>query len=143
MLAAACSTVAALGHLGCIVFGGDWYRVFGAGEQMAVLADQGHWYPTLVTGALVLILGTWALLALSGAGVIAHLPFLRLGLTLVSAIYLARGLGFYWLMPFFPDNDVMFWLASSSICLLIGSFYAIGTYQQWPHLRRTHEEEVL
>ncbi|WP_284207688.1 hypothetical protein [Thalassotalea eurytherma] len=29
---AACCIVAALAHLGCIIFGEDWYRFFGAGE---------------------------------------------------------------------------------------------------------------
>ena len=40
ILGALFSAVAALAHLGCIIFGGDWYRFFGAGEQMAKMASQ-------------------------------------------------------------------------------------------------------
>ena len=36
------SAIAALAHLGCIIFGGDWYRFFGAGEQMARMAEAGN-----------------------------------------------------------------------------------------------------
>ncbi len=49
------SAIAALAHLGCIIFGGDWYRFFGAGEQMAKMAEDGHWYPTVVTSIIVLV----------------------------------------------------------------------------------------
>ncbi|MGB4860371.1 MAG: hypothetical protein WBP11_13735 [Dokdonella sp.] len=36
------SAIAALIHLGCIVFGAPWYRFFGAGERMAQMASAGH-----------------------------------------------------------------------------------------------------
>ncbi|WP_406681969.1 hypothetical protein [Shewanella subflava] len=48
------SAIAALAHLGCIIFGGDWYRFLGAGEQMASLADNGDWYPSMVSSVIVL-----------------------------------------------------------------------------------------
>ena len=56
ILGALCSALAAIAHLACIVFGGDWYRFLGAGEQMAVLAEQGHWYPTVVTLIISMVL---------------------------------------------------------------------------------------
>ncbi|GAA4903446.1 hypothetical protein [Ferrimonas pelagia] len=37
-----CTVLVALLHLGCIVFGGDWYRALGAGEQMAQMAERGN-----------------------------------------------------------------------------------------------------
>src|SRR5690606_39322494 len=70
LAAAICCFAAALAHLGCIVFGGDWYRFFGAGEQMARMAEQGLWYPTIVTSVIVMALLVWALYGLSGAGAI-------------------------------------------------------------------------
>jgi len=136
LLGAISSASAALAHVGCIIFGGDWYRFFGAGEQMARLSEQGHWYPTVVTSAIVLILAIWALYGLSGARLILKLPLLRLALCLISAIYLIRASAFFVLMPLFPDNDLTFWLVSSSICFVIGSFYTIGSYQQWGNLTR-------
>jgi len=35
MIGAALSGLAALLHVGCILFGAPWYRFFGAGEKMA------------------------------------------------------------------------------------------------------------
>jgi len=124
--------LAALAHLGCIVFGAEWYRFMGAGEQMAQMAEQGHWYPTIVTSAIVVLLSIWALYALSGAGVIKRLPLTRLALVIISGIFLLRGVTFVGLMPAFPENSLTFWLVSSAICLVIGGLFAVGTYQQWP-----------
>jgi len=135
ILAALCSGIAALAHIGCIVFGGDWYRFFGAGEQMALLSEQGSLYPAAVTSVIVMILLLWSLYALSGARIIVKLPLLRLGLCTISLVYIARGLAFIWLMPLFPENSLTFWLVSSGICLFIGALYAVGTYQVWPQLK--------
>lgn len=128
------SAIAALAHLGCIIFGGDWYRFFGAGEQMARMAEDGHWYPTVVTSIIVLILSIWSLYGLSGSKVIFRLPLLKLGLIVISLIYLIRGVAFVAIMPMFPENSLTFWLASSGICLSIGIFYSVGTFQSWAKL---------
>lgn len=134
IFAALCSGLAALAHLGCVAFGGDWYRFFGAGEEMARMSEQGHWFPAVLTSGIAIVLLIWSLYALSGARVIFRLPLLRVGLCMISAIYLVRGLGFVVLMPAFPENSLMFWLVSSAICLSIGTLYAMGTYQAWPEL---------
>lgn len=136
--AAICSGVAALLHLGCIIFGGDWYRFFGAGEQMAQMAEAGHTYPTIVTLVIVTLLTIWSLYALSGAGVILRLPLLRLALCIIAAIYLMRGIAFIPLMPMFPGNSLTFWVASSIICLAFGLLYALGIYQSWAYLSKRH-----
>ena len=131
LAAAICCFAAALAHLGCIVFGGDWYRFFGAGEQMARMAEQGAWYPTVVTAVIVVVLLVWALYALAGAGVIKRLPLTKLALLLISSLFLLRGVAFVGLMPRFPENSLTFWLVSSGICLVIGGLFAIGLWQQW------------
>jgi len=130
------SGFAAIAHLGCIIFGGDWYRFFGAGEQMAKMAEGGHWYPIVVTSIIVVVLSVWSLYALSGARVIPRLPLLRLGLLIISVIYILRGVAFVGIMPMFPENSLTFWLVSSSISLSIGVLYAVGTFQSWSQLRR-------
>ncbi|WP_154223026.1 hypothetical protein [Marinicella rhabdoformis] len=127
--------LASLAHMGCIIFGADWYRFFGAGEQMARMAEQGLWYPTVVTSVLVTVLAIWSLYALSAAGVIRSLPLIRLALCLISAVFILRGIGFMELMPMFPENSLTFWYVSSAICLTIGLCFAVGTYQQWHKLR--------
>jgi hypothetical protein len=134
VIAAICSGLAALLHLGCIVFGGDWYRFFGAGEQMAQMAEAGDIYPTIVTLVIVTLLSTWSLYALSGAGVILRLPLLRLGLCVIAAIYLLRGMAFILLMPVFPGNSITFWGVSSATCFVFGLLYALGIKQSWSYL---------
>jgi hypothetical protein len=126
--------VAALLHVGCIVFGGDWYRFLGAGEAMALMAEQGLWYPSIVTAVIVVILLVWSLYGLSGAGVIKRLPLTKLALLMISSIFLLRGVSFVGLMATLPENSMTFWLISSGICVFIGSLFAIGTYQQWSRL---------
>src|SRR5215218_6655598 len=83
--------IASLLHVGIIVGGPDWYRFFGAGERMARLAARGSPWPAVVTAGIAAVLGLWMLYALSGAGVIRRLPFLRLALVLIAAVYLGRG----------------------------------------------------
>ncbi|WP_111977366.1 hypothetical protein [Algibacillus agarilyticus] len=134
ILGALFTAVAALAHLGCIIFGGDWYRFFGAGEHMAKMAEAGDSHPTIVTSVLVLLLGIWSVYGLSGARLITKLPLLRVALVLISLIYVLRGVLFVALMPMFPENSITFWLVSSAICLSIGMLYSIGTYQSWSKL---------
>ncbi len=128
-----CALVAAI-HIACALLGGDWYRVLGAGEQLAQMSEQGHWYPAVLTLLIALVFIIWSLYALSGAQMIPRLPFLRTVLCIVAAIFLLRGLAFFVIVPLFPDNNLTFWIVSSSISVLIGACYAIGTARVWSSL---------
>jgi hypothetical protein len=131
---AALSALAALLHLGCIAFGAPWYRFFGAGESMARMADAGHPLPTLLTLGIALGLLGCAAYALSGAGVIMPLPFLKIGLCAITAAYLLRAVGFVFLMPLIPENSLRFWWVSSGICLGFGLVHLLGLLQVWGRL---------
>lgn len=87
------SAFASLLHVGVIIGGPDWYRFFGAGEEMARAAEHGSSMPGLVTAAIALILSIWALYAFSAAGLVRRLPLLRTALVLITSVYLLRGLG--------------------------------------------------
>lgn len=128
------SALAALLHLGCILFGASWYRFFGAGERMAQMAIAGSWYPTIVTLIIAAILATWSLYALSGAGVIPRLPLLRLALCAITAVYLLRGIAVLPIIAFYPDKGTLFWWWSSGICLSIGLVHLAGLAQVWTRL---------
>ncbi|AFV00506.1 hypothetical protein [Simiduia agarivorans] len=129
--------IAAFVHL-LIIFGGpDWYRFFGAGESMAQMAEQGDWYPVIVTLGIALLLCVWGCYALSGAGKLFRLPLLRTALVIIAAIFCARGsvgLLLPWISqhPQVQGMSVAFWLVSSGICLCIGSLYAAGL---WRHIQ--------
>lgn len=125
------SALAAIMHLLCIAFGGAWYRALGAGERMARMAEAGHHYPIVVTGAIALMLFVWALYAASGAGLVGRLPLLRIVLCLITFVYLGRGIGFGLIMKLFPGNSMQFWWLSSGVCLAIGLLHLLGLRQVW------------
>lgn len=127
------SSVAALLHVAVIVGGPAWYRFFGAGERMARLAEAGSQRPAIITLIIVMMLAVWAAYAFSGAGLIGRLPMLKIALVVITAIYLARGIGPF-LVSFRPDLDKKFIVWSSLIVLTYGIVYAIGTWTAWPHL---------
>ena len=126
---AALSAVAALLHLACIAFGAPWYRFMGAGEQMVKMVSNGRWYPTVVTLIIAAVLSIWSLYALSGAGVIPKLPFVRLALCAITGIYLLRAVAFPALTTYIPGNSMAFWLWSSAICFVFGVVHFIGLCQ--------------
>jgi len=128
------SAFAALLHLGCIYFGAPWYRFFGAGEEMAILAEQGSIQPTIVTSVIFIILTTWSAYAFSAAGLIKKLPLIRLALILITFIYLARGIAGFFLIYQPMGRSAEFWLWSSIICLTIGLTHLFGLRQQWAKL---------
>lgn len=135
------SGAAALLHLACIAGGPDWYRFFGAGEEIARAAERGSWTPALMTAGIAAILSLWAAYAFAGAGVIRRLPLMRTALVLISAIYLARGL-LVLHPPAFnrPDLSPAFMLWSSLIVLVVGLAYAIGTWRAWRVLSRSRRD---
>ena len=109
-------------------------RFFGAGEEMARMAEAGRWYPAVLTLGIAAVFGAWSLYALSGACVIRRLPLLRIALCLITAIYLLRGVGWLALRPFFPDDGPRFWFWSSSISFAIGVVHLVGLRQVWRQL---------
>ncbi|OCQ22833.1 hypothetical protein A7985_02425 [Pseudoalteromonas luteoviolacea] len=123
-----CCFIAALLHIGCIVYGADWYRFFGAGEHMAQMAEAGQLEPTIVTSIIIGILTLWGLYGLSGAGAILRLPFQKVVLGLIACVLIIRGISFPLLMSSFPENSLTFWFVSSSICLAMGICFALGTW---------------
>lgn len=128
------SALAALVHLGCIVFGPPWFRFLGAGEHMAKLSSEGHWYPVVATLFIASVLLLWSLFALSGAGVIRRLPLVRLALCVITGIYFVRAVAFPLLVPYFPGNSAAFWFWSSAICFVFASVHFVGLRQVWAKL---------
>ena len=130
--------LASLLHVAIIFGGPDWYRFFGAGERMAQLAARGSSYPTVVTAGIAVILGIWMLYALSGARVIRRLPFLRLALVLIAAVYLIRGVLGIPIVLLGEDPyanqlkaKMTFMVLSSALCVFLGLCYAVGANSVW------------
>lgn len=134
ILGAVFSSLAALLHVGVILGGGPWYRFFGAGEKFASAAEAGKAYPAVVTAGIALMLAAWAGFALSGAGVTAPWPFLKFGLSAITAIYLLRGAVIFPMLLFARSKVTPLLLWSSAVCLVIGGVHLVGLAQVWETL---------
>jgi len=134
------SAAAAVLHVAIIFGGPDWYRFFGAGEDMARAAEQGSARPALVACAIAAVLLVWALYAFSGAGLIRRLPLLRTALIAISAVYLLRGLAPVPMLILKPQLVDGFVIWSSLAVLVYGLAYAVGTWTAWPRLKGDSHE---
>lgn len=130
------SLIASALHIGCIFGGPDWYRFFGAGEQMAQMAARGEIKPAIITFFIAFILAIWGAYGFAGSGVLPRLPFMRFCLVGISMVYLIRGLMPFLIMPMFPHISGTFWIISSAICAFIGLCYALGLFQMWASLAK-------
>nr|WP_225780300.1 hypothetical protein [Pseudomonas sp. Marseille-Q3773] len=133
LLAAALDATIGVLHLAIIAVGPRWYRLFGAGERMALAAERGRWYPGLITAAIACVLLAWSAYALSAAGAIARLPLLLPAICLITLVFLARGL----LGPMLlagTGRSRRFIAVSSLVCLGFGLVHLLGLVQQWPVL---------
>ena len=128
------SVAAAFLHIACIFGGPGWYRFFGAGEAMARAAARGDWRPTLITLGIAATLLVWAAYAFSGAGWLPRLPLLGIGLIVITAIYLLRGLLFVPVNLVRRTHSAEFALWSSAIVLVFGAVHAAGTSKAWGYL---------
>jgi hypothetical protein len=131
------SGLASLLHVGCIYFGAPWYRFFGAGEEMASMAESGSWIPSLVTAGIAMVLSIWAIYAVSGAGVIRKLPLLRTALCIITTIYLLRGLAAIPLAIIQPQQATPFLWWSSAICLSFSIIHLVSMHQRWQAMSLT------
>lgn len=134
LLAAALDAIIGVLHLAIIAVGPRWYRLFGAGERMAVAAERGRWYPGLITAAIACVLLAWSAYALSAAGAIARLPLLLPAICLITLVFLARGLLGPMLLAS-TGRSRRFIVVSSLVCLGFGLVHLLGLVQQWPVLR--------
>jgi hypothetical protein len=115
-------TVALL-HVGIVLGGAPAYRFFGAGEELATLAEAGSRIPALVT------LGLAGAFALSGLAAVlaARFTWARWLSGLAALTYVGRGLGVL-AAPFVAERP-LFLAASSLASLAIGAPLAAGLWR--------------
>ncbi len=133
--AAFCSFAIALLHVAIMIGGGEWYVFFGAGQEMARLDESGSWYPKIVTSLITVIFIIWGCYALSAAGSIKKLPFLRTVILSISGILILRGISGF-VLPFTSthpsilQNSIPFWMITSTISLIIGALFLMGLVKE-------------
>ena len=133
-----CSAVLALLHVTVVVIGPPAYRYVGAPDEFALQTEAGSTAPAVLTAMFAAIFGVWAVYGFGGARRIRRPPLVRLGLVLIAAVYILRGLS---AIPeallllrdasAFPPRFLVFSLVS----LAIGVVHAAGTKQAWRRLR--------
>jgi len=127
LIAGVLSLLVAILHIAIVIAGAEWYRFFGAGEQMAKMAEQGSLIPAIVTLAIAIVFAVWAAYAFASAGIIANMPLQKTALIAISSIYILRGLVVVVLI-FKPMLASSFNIWSSLVSLAIGLLYAYGTW---------------
>ena len=126
-LAATINFLIAALHIYIILAGASAYRFFGAGEQFAVLAEQGNWIPAMTTSLISLVFTLWGFYALSGAKVFRPMFLTRAALNTIGAIYVLRGGLPFLVAPFLALDQFM--IISSGVCLLISLIHVLGLRQ--------------
>jgi hypothetical protein len=112
-------------HIYIITQGAPAYRTFGAGEQMAQAAEKGSSIPALVTFGIAFVFFIWGLYALAGARVIPELPWTRVILIVIAAIYVLRGAGVVF-VPMFGIKLDAFLIVTSLVSLTAGLLHVAG-----------------
>lgn len=134
ILGALLSAIAAALHVGIVLKGAPWYRLFGAGEAFVTAAEQRKPWPHVATLVIAFVLFVWSAYALSGAGLLRPLPYLQLALLAITAVYLLRGAALFPLLVFSREKATPFIIWSSVVCLLYGAVHAVGLAQVWHRL---------
>ncbi len=128
-VAGSANMIIALLHLVVIFVGAPGYRYFGAGEDIARMAEAGSILPALLTLVLVSVFIFFAIYAFSGGKIIRPLPFLKPFLYLIGTIYTLRGLfiiyNLYWLIVSLSASTIKE-LVFSLVALGIGLLYLAG-----------------
>lgn len=123
----------ALLHIVIIFIGAEGYRYFGAGEEMASLAESGSLQPALITFTITIFFALFGLYGLSGANLFKRLPFLKWVLLVIGSIYTLRGLVVIGEMitllgnTEYPIRMILF----SFVSLITGIFYLAGLKKNW------------
>jgi len=129
---ASCLAISAL-HVAIMIGGPAWFRYFGAGEELAQLAEQGTWYPVAATSVITIIFALFGAYAFSGAGKLPRMPLLKLMLGIIAAVFLIRGLAGVPMVLFGSDPEVValgqrmgFVWITSLVSFLIGVLFVLG-----------------
>ena len=132
------SAALAVLHVAVIIMGPPGYRYFGAPEEFARMTEAGSIAPAVLTALFAVIFAVWALYGFAGARMIPRPPLVRLGLVVIAAVYILRGLSAVpeaLLLARAPDAFPPRFLVFSVVSLLVGVVYALGTRQAWRRLR--------
>ena len=120
LIASGLNAVASLCHLWVIYGGANEYRRFGAGEDMARMAEEGRLYPHILTFGIASALALFSYLCLSQAGLVPVPPFAPEILWMLTVVYLLRGIVPLVSFPWVSMFNTRFFVVSSAIVTAMG-----------------------
>lgn len=115
----------------------EWSRYFGAGESLV----SKIWLLYISGFIVTLIFILFGFYALSGAGIIKRLPFLRTGLVIICALFTLRGLEIVMDVLIATGkihargNVPIQFFAESIVSLVIGLLYLFGIIGAWARMQ--------
>ena len=116
----------AIGHIVGLIWAKQMFVVTGIGKEMQELAQTNLSLPYLVTALVAMVFLMFGLYGLSASGKFKELPFLKLGIFIISGIYIFRGLiGLLFDITKEPANSILTAIYSL-IALFIGLLYLFG-----------------
>jgi hypothetical protein len=139
-LAGAMSMLVALLHAIIAIKGGVWYIYFGAGEQMAILSEQGSKIPPAITFSISMFFVALTFYSLSGCGRMRPYPLVKPALLIAGIILSIRGLMIFplFVLSFYPEHHLYFReIMFCIIPLIMGVLFLIG----WNTVRNDNLEE--
>lgn len=131
VVAALFCVAAACLHFACLFWGAPLFRLLGAGEQVAQLAESGHPQPLFMAGLVGCVLCFFGYLCAALAGLAKDAAWMRYLVLVFALVLFMRALCFPFLRPFFEGNSDLFWWSSSAICFLLASTISFGLWQVW------------
>ena len=115
-VAAILNFIAALIHLAVIFGGPAWYRFFGAGEQLATMAENKSLWPPILTLLITAMLLTWGVYLLAAGQQFPPLPYMYSAVWAITIIYSIRAIYPLLAAPWLAFYRTPFMLWSSLIC---------------------------
>ncbi|WP_108821034.1 hypothetical protein [Dysgonomonas sp. Marseille-P4361] len=121
----------AIAHVVGLFWAQEMYDYTGVGENMQRNAEIHPLLPTAMTVFVAIFFLIFGLYGLSAAGIVKKLPFLKLGVFTIAAIYLVRGIVGSVINIGFESSFIWYHLLFSLCALGIGVLYLLGGLQIW------------
>ncbi len=113
-----------IGHLVCLAFLNMVFEVYGIKDIMnRIAAYYGHCFPYIITVIIALCFFACGIYGLSVCGIIRRLPLLKLGIFVISSVFLFRAL---WGILIMISSFNCIELSSTFVSALVGSLYLCG-----------------
>jgi len=117
-------------HLIGLIWADKMYEVTGIGKEMEELSRVHSSLPYILTVFVAILFFIFGLYGLSADNKFRKIPFLKLGIFVIAALYICRGLGELMVGTFKGTNSIIETIYSL-FALTIGLLFLIGGLRKW------------